>query len=194
MELLTVQEFKDYMKIHTDEVFCNSTIKVKIREKYGSDVDFVNREGKSDIILLGNLKRILTEEFYNKRKSEPQEEALRIITAAARIIKNDIKNHQVSTDKYPTVDEITDAVNICVPMSLHTLLKELISNPLKQSSIGQAVFSATQPKSVMPLQFGLAIATDNRLSSKWLSILLSKLGFSVSYDEVGLIHYICLID
>ena len=36
----------------------------------------------------------------------------------------------------------------------------------------------------MPLQFGLEITADNQLESKWLNILLSRLGFVVSYNEL----------
>ena len=36
----------------------------------------------------------------------------------------------------------------------------------------------------MPLQFGLEITADNQLVSKWLNILLSRLGFVVSYNEL----------
>lgn len=38
----------------------------------------------------------------------------------------------------------------------------------------------------MPLNFALAVSVDNCLSSKWMIDLLSKLGLSVSYDEVKL--------
>lgn len=61
---------------------------------------------------------------------------------------------------------------------------ELIKHPVKQASVFQAIFAGAQPKSIMPLQFGLAVAAENRLASKWLNTLLSRLGFAVSYDEV----------
>ena len=67
---------------------------------------------------------------------------------------------------------------------LDIFVSELIKSPLKQQSISQSIFSAVHPRSVMPLQLGLAVATDNRLSSKWLSNILHKLGFTVSYDEL----------
>ena len=48
---------------------------------------------------------------------------------------------------------------------------------MKQESIAQALFSATRPRSIMPLQFALAVATDSRIGSKWMNNLLFKLGF-----------------
>ena len=50
--------------------------------------------------------------------------------------------------------------------------------------VSQAIFAASRATSLIPLQVGLAIATDNRLALKWLNSILSRLGFDVSYDEV----------
>ena len=36
------------------------------------------------------------------------------------------------------------------------------------------------------MQLAVAVTADNVLSSKWLNILLAKLGFASSYDEVCL--------
>ena len=51
-------------------------------------------------------------------------------------------------------------------------------------TLSQAIVSATRPRAIMPLQFGLAVCTDNKIGSKWLNVLLSRLGLAVSYDEV----------
>ena len=37
----------------------------------------------------------------------------------------------------------------------------------------------------MPLQFALSVSLDNRYGSKELNVLLAKLGFACSYDEVS---------
>ena len=47
--------------------------KIKLKEKYGESVQFVSRKGLSDIILLNNIGAILTESWYNERKSEPND-------------------------------------------------------------------------------------------------------------------------
>ena len=52
----------------------------------------------------------------------------------------------------------------------------MIKFPLKQMSVSQAISAAARTRSLMPLQFGLAVATDNRLASKWLNTILSRLG------------------
>ena len=60
---------------------------------------------------------------------------------------------------------------------------------LKQISVSHDFFTTSKAISLMPLQIGLAVASDNRLASKWLNTIFSALGFSVSYDEVFQINY-----
>ena len=185
MELYTVKEFQELMESQNEDVYSMKMTKIKLQEKYGESVQFVSRRGKSDIILLGNTSSILTEAWYNDRKSEPADEAERVIRAAAKLIINEIKNHEHITEYYPSIEDIQDTTKCHVPVLLKKFVDELIKHPLKQASVSQAIFAGARPRSIMPLQFGLAVATDNRLASKWLSTLLSRLGFAVSYDEVS---------
>ena len=61
----------------------------------------------------------------------------------------------------------------------------LPSLQLKQTSIGHAIIQAARPRSVItPTLFGLGVELDHVFGSKWLINELSRLGFSVSYDEV----------
>ena len=55
----------------------------------------------------------------------------------------------------------------------------------KQVSIGQCLLKAARPRSVIPpLLFGLGVEMDHVFGSKWLINELSRLGFSISNDEV----------
>ena len=87
---------------------------------------------------------------------------------------------------YPTTDFIKNKENSSVPSTLKTLIGELVKVPIKQLSLTQAIFVICRPRTVMPLQFGLAVAVDNQLASKWFNIILHKFGFAVRYE--------CLID
>ena len=97
------------------------------------------------------------------------DEAKRIIKTAAKLIKHVIKNHAHETDFYPTVYDIKNTENEFVPLALQTFNKELVKSPVKQNYLSQAIFAASRPRTVMPLLFGLAVAADNRMSSKWLN-------------------------
>ena len=69
---------------------------------------------------------------------------------------------------------LTPAMRMCHIWKL--FVSKTIKSPLKQMSISQAISAAARTRSLMPLQSGLAVATDNRLASKWLNTTLSRLG------------------
>ena len=72
-----------------------------------------------------------------------------------------------------------------IPELLKFCVNEIVRSPVKQNSISQTIFLETQPRSLIPLQFALAVATE-RITSKWLNTVFLKLGFAVSYDEVNI--------
>ena len=185
MDLYTLQEFHELMRKEASDCYSIKMTKLKLKEKYADSIEFASRNGKSDIILLSNIRDTLTEKWYAERKTNLSDEADRIVKSAAKLIKNAIKNHDHSTQCYPTATDISDTSKYHVPDLLQTFINELINNSLKRISISQAIYAAASSSSIMPLQFGLAVTTDNQLSSKWLNVLLSRLGFASSYDEVS---------
>ena len=106
----------------------------------------------------------------------------------ATLIKDAIRNHELESNVYPSMDDIAKGNNL-IPDLLKTFVNELIKSPVKQMSISQAIVAAARPRTIMPLLFGLAISTDNLIGSKWLNNILSKMGFAVSYDEVNQLYY-----
>ena len=64
-------------------------------------------------------------------------------------------------------------------------MKVLAVQGLKQASLSQCILKAIKPNSVkLPLLFGLGVENDHTIGSKTLLTEISKLGFSISYDEV----------
>ena len=85
------------------------------------------------------------------------------------MIKNAIQTHTHETDFYPTgpaIDNLKKTENEFIPFSLQIFIKELVQLPVKQNSLSQTIFAASRPRAVMPLPFGLAVVSDNRMSSK----------------------------
>ena len=66
-ELNTVKDFQEAMQKLGDDVYSVKMIKIKLKERYGDSLQFVNREGRSGIILLDNISVILTESWYDQR-------------------------------------------------------------------------------------------------------------------------------
>ena len=134
---------------------------------------------------------MLTESFYKEKKARASNEAERVIVAAAKLLKNPIKNHNHVTNFYPNIDENFTATNENEPNLLRVFISELIKLVLKQNSILEAIFAATRSRTLMPVQLGLAIFADNEFASKRLITLLYRLRFGVSYDEASLL--VCLL-
>ena len=111
----------------------------------------------------------------------------RIINTAAKLILSDIRSINLESDSYPLENEIVD-INICknlLPESLKKFLEVLTKNRLKRVTIVQVLINAARPKSaVLLIPFGLGVEMDNMFDWRWLIDVLSKLGFSVSYQEV----------
>lgn len=188
MNLYTVSEFHALMSKGGDDVYTPKMVKMKLKQKYKECVKFATRNGKSDIILLDMTTRILCEDWYNTRKANLGDESVRIVKTAATLIKDAIRNHELESNVYPSMDDIAKGNNL-IPDLLKTFVNELVKSAVKQMSISQAIVAAARPRTIMPLLFGLAISTDNHIGSKWLNNILSKMGFAVSYDEVNQLYY-----
>ena len=113
------------------------------------------------------------------------DESKRIVKTAAKLIREAIRNFDHLTRTYPSTDNIRYIKNH-VPELLEFFVNEIVHSPVKQNLISQTIFSTTRTRSLMPLQFALAVATDNRIASKWLKTVLLKLGFAVRYDEISI--------
>ena len=183
IELYTVSEFFNMMYRLGDDTYTLKMTQVKLQEKYGDSLRLVSREGKSNIILLDRVIGIISEKWYKDKKTDLSVKTERIVTTAAKLLKDTIKNYAHESGTYPVVDDFSSG-NDSVPHLLQVFINELAKSPVNQLSLSQALFTATRPRSIMPLQFGLAVAVDNRLASKWLNNLLYKLVLAASYDEV----------
>lgn len=61
-----------------------------------------------------------------KKKTDKQEERLRVVRAAAAIILEDIRSQVYETEKYPPSDEFLKDVDSIIPESLQTLFSGVI--------------------------------------------------------------------
>lgn len=69
------------------------TVKSRISKKYGEDVLIAEAANKEAVICFRNLGyKILSNNWYDNRMSDPQEERLRIVKTAADIILQDIRS------------------------------------------------------------------------------------------------------
>ena len=108
---------------------------------------------------------IINDKWYEDRKENLYEEKSHIISAGAKIIKNEVRCAKFNTDFYPTLDDIGVGIDFLPPLSL--LMELLIGPSLKQASLGQCLLKAMKLNSVIsPLRFGLAVEIDYAIGFK----------------------------
>ncbi|CAG9782212.1 unnamed protein product [Diatraea saccharalis] len=136
--------------------------------------------------------------FYQKlgtkiKKSTPAEERLRIVEAAAAIIREDIRSSVVETKTYPPPNKMLDDINEEIPKTLSHFLEEIILKnrkgevdhlKTKCTSISHAIMSSIRERSFSSqLLLGLSVFLHRRYGSKKLLDVLSNLGFAASYSN-----------
>ena len=133
----------------------------------------------------------MVHEFYvQPRCDDLKEEELRIVEAAAKLVKSEIMSRDVSTENFPESGEMSsvDTALEFVPALLQTFLKTLFFGKdvnLKLASLGQAIVQATRPRAVIaPLQLGLGIQMHHHFALKFLIDTLHSHGFCSSYSTV----------
>ena len=89
-----------------------------------------------------------------------------------------------SKEFYPSVDDIVDRGK-WIPDSLKNVMALLVPSSQKQLSLSQSIIQATRPRNVIaPIPFGVAVDIDKSTSCKQLIQHFSRLGFSITPDEL----------
>lgn len=185
-ELHTIADIQDRMRGEGEgeyAAYSSKYIKKKLKERYNDHVYFAEIAGLPDVVCFKEMANYVIKE--KKKKQEETKED--IITAAAKIVKAEMRELSKSNSVYPTTQDISnlDQGMEWVPDSLKLLLSYLIPAKLKQVTIGQCIVQAAKPRSILcPVPFGLGVELEKSFGSKWLLDHLAKLGFSVSSDEV----------
>ena len=162
-------------------------LKDQLQKKFGDHIE-ISSDGYNLVIRLKDMaKRVINDKWYQDRKPNLDEEKNRIILAAAKIIKEEIREMKYDKSYYPDEESIANVSEgkKWIPKSLNTFLENIIESEVKQNSIGQCLVQAIRPKSaILPIPFGVGIEMDHVFGSRWHTNQLSDLGFSITYDEV----------
>jgi len=129
--------------------------------------------------------------FYDaSRDVDPEADKIRVIKAAADLIKADIKSKDISKSFYPLPGEISSLDENCAFLleTLYLFLRTIFnekSAERKIASIRQAIIQAARPRVLIaPLQIGLAVQIHHHYRSNFLIDSLNSHGFCSSYTEV----------
>ena len=142
--------------------------------------------------------KILTSSWYESKSSDPHAERLRVVKAAAEIIREDIRSQVYDTYQFTPSDNFFQNVNSVIPESLRLLLETVILkdkrgclDPYRKKCVALAhsVISAVRPRSfISSLLHGIGVYLYHKFGSKHMVELLSMLGFSASYKETSLLE------
>ena len=186
-ELYTIAELHEKMVQLSEGSICYSekSLKRKLIERFADHIFFAHQPGRPNIICFKDYVWFIMSEFKKIQSQTP----LDIITAAAKIIKNDITVMPCDKKEYPDISRMQDIeyAMTWIPESLTMFLSHLVSSPLKQASIGQVIIQNSRPRSMIAsIPFGIGVDIDKSFATKWLIEHLSQFGFSISSDEVKL--------
>ncbi|XP_014616400.1 PREDICTED: uncharacterized protein LOC106793738 [Polistes canadensis] len=118
----TLKELKDVL---TGYVPDDKTIISRLQQKYLTNIIITKKVGAFTIISFRDA-HILSKAWYENKNLNPQEERLRIVEAAAAIIREDIRSSIVETKSYPPPSKMLDDVNQEIPKTLLHFLEEVI--------------------------------------------------------------------
>ena len=189
-ELYTLKEVHKKMKEFAgdNDTYSVKWLKTKLKDKYKDHIYFTEEDGCKNIVCFKNTASlVINDQWYADRCADTESEMERIVLSAAKIIKAKIKEQEYDIGKYPSDEQIgcLEKGRSWLPKLLLDFLKTLIKSDTKQVSIGQCIVQAARPRSVIaPLLFGLGVEADSQTGCRWLVDELSRLGFSVTSDEV----------
>ena len=166
-EQLTISDLSNKMAEfleRPEEAYSQIYMKKKLEDHFGQRIVISSSKQMPNVVTFHNTVKSIIQEFYDQPKdADDEQEKERIIKAAAKLIKTEIKNMDVPNNHYPTTDQFSSvqAAVSFVPELLQTFLKDLITAKdiqLKLASLGQALIQAARPRSILaPLQLGLAV-------------------------------------
>lgn len=85
---------------------------MRLHEKYGDPIFFIEMEGKADVICFRDMAEFLiNDKWYQSRKDNAEEEAERIVCQAPKIILGQLRSIQFDIDTSPANDEIKSIDN-----------------------------------------------------------------------------------
>ena len=144
MERLSIHDFAERMEQISGEKYENRHVKRRLIEKYGSNIMFASKEGKSDLIILDIVACTLVDEWYENRKLDGTEESKRIVKTAAKLIKDAVCKHSVNATLYPNANDIENGENF-VPELLADFMNSIVNDKLKAKALAQAVHASCRP-------------------------------------------------
>ncbi len=118
---------------------------------YEEFIFFADVEGIGTVLCFRNMASyIVNDKWHTEKKQDIEEEAERIVLAAAKIIIAEIRERKYDSKSYPTNEDIAnvDKGQEWIPRHLQTFLKITVKSELQQNSIGHSIIQSARPCTV----------------------------------------------
>lgn len=163
-------------------------LKLRLIGKLKNTVIITEVPGKPAVLCLKNKCDELISDEWFKNNTNTEEKRLKVLKAAAEILKEDIRSMVCDVDTYPAVDDVRLGGENQFPNSVDVFFNELITKgknrDIKINALKNFVTSSVRVKSfISPLMLSLGIQLHRKYASRYLIDLLSKIGVSVAYSE-----------
>ncbi|XP_031358189.1 uncharacterized protein LOC116181888 [Photinus pyralis] len=164
-------------------------LKMRLKKKYKDSIIISSLSGKQSIVSFrGNCEKLLSEEWSKDKTFD----RAKIVTAAAKILREDIRGMTCNLQNYPNLDDIKTGGTEEFPDSLKSFFHELVLKDKKNlaayttkvAALENFIISLVRVRSfVSPTMFGLGTLLHRKYGSKNLIDILSTIGVSISYSE-----------
>lgn len=184
-----LNKMEEYLRDTDVEPYSFPHMKSELKKHFKDRIIITEINGKQNVVTFHTTAAKILHNFHEQTSQKESDEKANIIEAAAKFIKQDIKNTTQTKDVYPSAEDLSpDKAIEFLPPSLHQLLLILFcgkNTTCKIASIGQAIMQAARPRVLQaPLQFGLGVQMHHLFQSKFLVDSLNRHGFACSYSEV----------
>ena len=201
-EQITVMDLMDKMEEYLGDsataAYSRTHMKARLQEHFGDQIIITEINGKPNVVTFRSTASAILHEFHSQQKEvDLDSEKLSIIRIASRLIKNDIKLLQTSSEVYPSIETEAEKNVDFLPATLKIFLEGILvgKDNVKLASIGQAIVQAARPRVILaPLQVGLAVQLHHNFASRFLIDTLHRHGFCSSYQEVQMFNQNAALD
>ena len=163
-ELYSIQELHQKMlEKNNGHGYSIKSFREKLKSRYQEHVYFVQGVGRNrELVCFKDMADYILRDMKENGKTKGS-----VITAAAKLIKADIREMEFATGLYPNEQDIfsLEEGSKWVPESLTNFLKQLITSNLKRLSISQCIIQASRPRTVIaPIPFGIGVELAKALA------------------------------
>ena len=110
-ELFLLRDLHDKMieLAGNDYVYSETHLKRKLEEQYGEHVFFAEISGHRNVICFREMaSRIINDKWYTDRRNNFVDDSVRIVLAAAKLVKAQIREAVFNQDQYPSATDFSN--------------------------------------------------------------------------------------